>query len=566
MRSPVAALSIGMVVAVGCGSSLHDSSQKEVSSQFDGGATRPTDGGGSGGPTGTGGMDGSIPTTADGGPCFTIPAVDHVRFYPRAGQASRMVGGIFMGSNMSPTNGFTNFATISAAPPAGQWTDLPLPNTTSYRYVKYYGPMGSYGDVAEIQFSSGGTQVTGSPFGTPSADEMTHTAQSAFDGDVTTYYEGGVPNDQYVGIDLGASHTVVAPMFSPAAGRFTSTTMVTISDMTPGATIRYTTDGSDPSPGKVYSGPIQVSATTIVKAIASVPCMLDSSVAETLYSIGAASKMTQSSLHIGNSLTGNIVTSFPAAAAAGGFNLAFNFCTSAGLGTEDFWDHSPSCDAVAPGAVSNAKTAAMTKPFDHLVLQPFADNPCTPYGSDGDATYVNDFYQLAKAQNANVQLWIYAQWPQPTASDWSMVDCFANGSPNDMPPWVPPMAATDWETAEMNHLAYHEAVRSGVATMNPGGKTPLIVPVGLALLNLKHAVEAGSVHNIATTDFFSTIFDGGVHLSDVGAYFDALVFYACLFQTSPVGLMQTDLPSAEATDFQNIVWQTVLNYQWSGLQ
>ena len=102
--------------------------------------------------------------------------------------------------------------------------------------------------------------------------------------------------------------------------------------------------------------------------------------------------------------------------------------------------------------------------------------------------------------------------------------------------------------------------------MNPGGKTPLIVPVGLALLNLKHAVEAGNVHNIATTDFFSTIFDGGVHLSDVGAYFDALVFYACLFQTSPVGLMQTDLPSAEATDFQNIVWQTVLNYQWSGLQ
>jgi hypothetical protein len=256
---------------------------------------------------------------------------------------------------------------------------------------------------------------------------------------------------------------------------------------------------------------------------------------------------------------------------AGGFNLDFNFCTSAGLGTEDFWVKNPGCDQVGPGAVAKAKTAASTEPYDHLVLQPYADNPCTPYGSMGDAAYVSDFYQLALKENPDVQLWIYAQWPSPTADDWSMVDCFANGSPLDTPPWVPPMAATDWETAEENHMSYHETVRSLVASMNPGtAKQPLVVPVGLALINLKHAIEAGNVHDAAVGDFFTTVFDSngtGQHLSDAGSYFDALVFYSCLFQKSPVGL-PTDgsVSAAEATDFQTIAWQTALNYQWGGLQ
>lgn len=61
--------------------------------------------------------------------------------------------------------------------------------------------------------------------------------------------------------------TVAAPTFSGAT-QFTETTQVTMSGPA-GASIHYTTDGSDPtSASTVYSAPLTLSATTTVKAIA----------------------------------------------------------------------------------------------------------------------------------------------------------------------------------------------------------------------------------------------------------------------------------------------------------
>jgi hypothetical protein len=52
--------------------------------------------------------------------------------------------------------------------------------------------------------------------------------------------------------------TVATPTFSPVAGPFYGPTAVTIASATPGATIRYTTDGSTPTQthGTLYTGPV----------------------------------------------------------------------------------------------------------------------------------------------------------------------------------------------------------------------------------------------------------------------------------------------------------------------
>lgn len=63
-----------------------------------------------------------------------------------------------------------------------------------------------------------------------------------------------------------------APTFSPAPGTYANAQSVTINDSLSGATIYYTTDGTTPTTSStVYSGPITVSATETIEAIATQP-------------------------------------------------------------------------------------------------------------------------------------------------------------------------------------------------------------------------------------------------------------------------------------------------------
>ncbi len=80
---------------------------------------------------------------------------------------------------------------------------------------------------------------------------------------------------------------VAAPVFSPAPGTYSSTQSVTITSATGGASIRYTTDGSAPSEtaGTLYSGPVSISSTTTLEAIAFEAGMSDSTVTSGNYVI-----------------------------------------------------------------------------------------------------------------------------------------------------------------------------------------------------------------------------------------------------------------------------------------
>ena len=81
----------------------------------------------------------------------------------------------------------------------------------------------------------------------------------------------------------------VSPSFNVAAGTLPSPKSVSITSTTSGASIRYTTDGTIPTStvGTVYSGPVTVSSTLTLKAIAYASAMTDSSVTTATYTIAA---------------------------------------------------------------------------------------------------------------------------------------------------------------------------------------------------------------------------------------------------------------------------------------
>jgi len=77
-----------------------------------------------------------------------------------------------------------------------------------------------------------------------------------------------------------ASQRAATPVFSPDGGTYTAPHTVTISDLTAGAKIHYTTDGSTPTASSTqYSGGILVSQTTTLNAIATASGMLNSATA-----------------------------------------------------------------------------------------------------------------------------------------------------------------------------------------------------------------------------------------------------------------------------------------------
>ncbi len=78
---------------------------------------------------------------------------------------------------------------------------------------------------------------------------------------------------------------VATPALSPPAGTYTGSVTITITGAG-GATVHYTTDGTAPtSSSPVYTGPVSVSETTTIQAMAAAEGMADSGVAGATYTI-----------------------------------------------------------------------------------------------------------------------------------------------------------------------------------------------------------------------------------------------------------------------------------------
>lgn len=86
---------------------------------------------------------------------------------------------------------------------------------------------------------------------------------------------------------------VAEPVFTPGAGVYTSTQNVTITCATPGAEIRYTTDGSEPTESSaLYSSPIYLNHNKTLKAKAFKSAWMPSTTSTAVYTIPVPTNFT----------------------------------------------------------------------------------------------------------------------------------------------------------------------------------------------------------------------------------------------------------------------------------
>lgn len=84
------------------------------------------------------------------------------------------------------------------------------------------------------------------------------------------FYGGGLSTPGWINGQPSSLGNVADTQFSIKRGFFTAPISVAITSATPGAVIRYTTDGSTPSTtnGTIYTAPLNISSTTVLRSIA----------------------------------------------------------------------------------------------------------------------------------------------------------------------------------------------------------------------------------------------------------------------------------------------------------
>jgi hypothetical protein len=228
------------------------------------------------------------------GELFAFDATDLTKVLWRSGQAPNNRDGAGSATKFAPptiVNGKVYVGTLNSVVAYGQLNATTTTPTFSPGSGTYSGPQSvTVKDAtpgATIYYTTNGTTPT--------------TAATKYVGPVTVSASetlraiavaNGLNNSAVASatytISSGGGGPTAAPTFTPAAGTYTGPQSVTITDATAGATIYYTTNGTTPTTtSTVYTGPISVSASETLEAIAVASGQTASVVASAAYTIAA---------------------------------------------------------------------------------------------------------------------------------------------------------------------------------------------------------------------------------------------------------------------------------------
>jgi hypothetical protein len=287
------------------------------------------------------------------------------------------VGGIYTDANsvfhgflLSANSVFTSID-VPGASTTGVFRGTLLTNMDGFGDVT-----GAYSDANGVEHGfviAGGTNTTNAPLDAPGAGTA-----GSFAGTVPLSINGtgelagtyADPSGIFHGFTATAS-AVATPTFSPLPGTYSSAQSVTISDAAPTSMIFYTTDGTSPATStsaQQYSGPIPVSSTETIEAIAVASGFANSPVVTATYTINQPAPDFQLSV---NPTTLTIVAGQSGTATfsvtpENGFNSQVSLACS-GLPSEAACSFSPT--SVTPNGAAASSTLTVTTTAKSAVLR-----------------------------------------------------------------------------------------------------------------------------------------------------------------------------------------------------
>ncbi|MCY7349194.1 MAG: T9SS type A sorting domain-containing protein [Cytophagaceae bacterium] len=124
--------------------------------------------------------------------------------------AGRLQGGQIQVS-MEGKNGPWQLVFTLGREKEGQWSEINLSNLPGpYKAFRYVSPNRGYGNVAELEFYNGSQKLTGTVFADGGGSWnglQDRTAEKAFDGNVSTFYDANNANGAFVGLELTGCNT-----------------------------------------------------------------------------------------------------------------------------------------------------------------------------------------------------------------------------------------------------------------------------------------------------------------------------------------------------------------------
>lgn len=489
---------------------------------------------------------------ADVVPPGNAPVFNHVRFYPAPSREKLMVGGRFCGSNVSETEGWVVLAEIKEPPREQEWTDLVFSNSKLYRWLRYEAPAGSHGHVGELEFYAGTRKLDGYRFASTGGSRNGRGWHFAFDGDPATWVDTEEADGQYGGVDLRDYATARMPRFSPPPlPGVQKPERVTLTGLTPYATIRYTLDGTLPTAttGELFEKPIPIDQNTTLIAASFVEGWAPSPPIIGTYLIGEALPGLRT-LHLGGTQT-EITAQFAEYVRTAGRPHLYRAFTMPGGSTQRLWD-----SGLQQRKRDWTVALGVLDKVDHLTLQP------RDFNLAREVDFERKFLALVREQSPEVQPWLVAEWVErerQRPSDLAQVPSA------QMAKLVPPLT---WEESMGAMLLYVEDVQRKLNEVEKVGKRARVLPTNLALGWIKNQIDRGEFPDADPGSFYRLLFLDSVHPNSKGAYLVNLTWYAAFYGESPEGKVQpiaTGLTPAQATAMQRLAWDVIKNYPEAGL-